>query len=160
MGEMADMLLEQAIEGDWTNWDMFDDEPVRPPKILKCSHCKKPNLVWRHIKDAWVMFEPNGKRLHTCEGYTPNLEVLKELARRQVESSRAKALNGLYNRMMKAGGFKKIVNIVTNEQLLDLFVRVNREHGVEYDDVGWGHKTDYSKQLAQIRAELLKRMNK
>jgi len=160
MGEMADMLLEQAIECEWTNWDMFDDEPVRAPKILKCSHCKKPNLVWRRILSNWVMFEPNGKRLHTCDGYTPNIDILKELARRQVESSRAKALNRLYDRMMNAGGFKKIANIVTSEQLLDLFIRVNREHGVEYDDVGWGHKTDYSKQLSQLRAEILKRMMK
>lgn len=160
MGEMADMLLEQAIESDWTNWDLWDDEPVRERKILKCSHCKKPNLVWRHIQKNWVLFEPNGKRLHTCDGYTPSMEVLKELAKRSVESSRAKELDHLYERMMKQGGVKRIIDIVTNEQLLQLFVRVNRAHGVEQDEIGWGWKTDYSKQIRQLKEEILRRMEK
>lgn len=158
MGEFADMLLDQALECDWTNWDLYDDEPVRPRKILKCSHCKKPNLVWRSIKDQWVMFESDGKRLHTCDGYTPSMEVLKELVHRSVQSSRSKELDNLYNRMMKQGGVKRIIGIVTNEQLLHLFVRVNQAHGVEYDDIGWGGKTDYSKQIRQLKSEILRRM--
>lgn len=160
MGEMADMLLEQALECDWTNWDLCDDEPVRPRKILKCSHCKKPNLVWRNIKNTWVLFEPNGKRLHTCESYTPPMEVLQEIVRRSIQSSRSNELNRLYERMMKNGGVKRIINMVTDEQLLQLFVRVNNAHGVEYDDVGWGMTTDYSKQISQLKNEILRRMTK
>ena len=107
------------------------------------------------------MFEPNGSRLHTCEGYTPQIEVLKELANTTINFHRIQELDKLYNRMMKAGGFKKIVNIVTNDQLIDLFVRVNRAHNDEnYNKFSWDGDYDHSKQLAQIKAELLKRMVK
>jgi hypothetical protein len=158
MGEMADMLLEQAIEGDWCEMEHWYD--ARPRKVLQCRACKKRNLCWHNVKGHWVLFEPDGSRLHTCSGYTPPIDVLKELAKSSINLTRMKELDKLYNRMMKAGGFRKIVNIVTDSQLLDLFVRVNREHNVEYEDVGWGRPTDYSKQLSHLRAELLKRMNK
>ncbi len=156
MGDMADMLIEQSIE-----WDSMEHWYCsRPSKVLQCSACRKRNLKWHNVKGYWVMFEPDGSRLHTCEGYTPHLTVLKELAKININLARMNDLDKLYHRMMKAGGFKKIVNIVTSAQLLDLFIRVTNEHGVEPDDVGNGRKTDYSKQLSQIRTEILRRMTK
>ena len=161
MGEMADLYLEQAIacESEWDDMEYWYNS--RPHKVVQCFMCKKKNLKWVNVKNHWVLFESDGVRLHTCKaGYTPHIDVLKELAAKSITLARIKELDKLYNRMMNAGGVKKIVNIVTDAQLLDLFIRVNRAHGVEYDDVGWGLPTDYSKQLTQLRAEILKRMSK
>ena len=158
MGDMADLLLEQSID----EWDGMEHWYCsRPKRVLACSFCGKKNLKWHTVKGHWVMFEPNGSRLHTCKGYTPQIEVLKELANTTINFHRIQELDKLYNRMMKAGGFKKIVNIVTNDQLIDLFVRVNRAHNDEnYNKFSWDGDYDHSKQLAQIKAELLKRMVK
>lgn len=160
---MADMLIEQATDGAWCDaWDCMEHwYDARPRKILQCSFCKKKNLQWHNVKGQWVMFEPNGERLHTCAKYSPPIEVLKELANASLNLSRMKELDKLYNRMMNAGGVKKIINVVTNQQLIDLFNRLNREHNVDNrDDIGWGMTTNYSKQLAQLREEIIRRMTK
>jgi hypothetical protein len=165
MGEMADMLLDQSID----EWDSMEHwYSCRPRKVIECYLCKKKNLKWHNVKGHWVLFEPDGSRLHTCKKgsgvngvYTAPLEVLKELAHQTINLARMKELDKLYNRMMNAGGFKKIANVVTDAQLIDLFIRLNREHNVDNrDDIGWGTTTDYSKQLAQLRNEILKRMAK
>jgi hypothetical protein len=164
MGDMADMLLDQSID----EWDSMEHwYSSRPRKVIQCYLCKKKNLKWHNVKGHWVLFEPDGSRLHTCKSgagvngvYTAPMEVLKELAHKNINLARMKELDKLYTKLMRPGGFKKIANIVTDAQLLDLFIRVNRAHGVQYDDVGWGLPTDYSKQLAQLRNEILKRMSK
>ena len=154
---MADMTLEQDCE-----WDSMEHwYSCRSPKVLRCSACKKKNLKWHRVKGYWVLFEPDGSRLHTCAGYTPPFDALKELAHATINVTRMNELEKLYTRMMKAGGLRKIINIVTDSQLLDLFIRVNREHKLEdRDDIGWGSITDYSKHLSQLRTEILRRMNK
>lgn len=149
MGEMADMLLDQIID-----WD-GDGENVGYRKELQCSHCNKRSLAWRKVNKKWVLFESNGN-VHSCHSYEPSLDVLKLLAKDNQEIIRRDALWRLTDKAKKRGGLKKIINLISDSELIDLyacFVRDDLRSEV-------GMPVSYKNELKLLKDELLRRLSK
>ena len=65
MGEMADWIIDQIIEG------MIDEEEDAIPSAISCKYCGKRGLVWYQFDDTkeWRLFDANENKLHKCETY-------------------------------------------------------------------------------------------
>jgi hypothetical protein len=154
MGEMADMLLAQAFD-DWES-----DEWVRSSLGKSCRHCNKTNLAWREVKKQWVLFEKNGN-MHHCHGYEPSLEVLKVIAQQSLEETRKDAIWRLYEKTKKRGNVRRMINLLSDEDLIDLYACFVRDAQRDYDapDVEKSFMS-YKNELKILRGELLHRMAK
>lgn len=150
-GEMADMLLEQALDCDGDGF--WEASPSRPRKVLKCRACRKPNLIWRKILDQWVMFESDTK-LHTCGGYEPPIEVLKHLASEVLTETKNGLIWRLMDKAKKRGGLLKLLPILPDDQLIDLYTCFVSDNTMD------SCKIDYEKEINLLRKELIKRMTK
>lgn len=153
MGDMADMLIDSAFD-DWSGeWS------YREPKILKCKSCKKPHLVWRRFGDRWVMMEQDGSP-HTCKGYSPPVEVFKELANEIRSSIKKKELWVLMDKAKKRGCIHSLLTVLPDDQLVDLYACFIRDDQRSYDNPDVGMSFGYENEMKLLRSEILKRMNK
>jgi hypothetical protein len=154
MGEMADMLLEQAFD-EWES-----DEWVRSSLGINCSHCNKSKLAWRNVNRKWILFERNGS-VHSCHGYEPPLEILKFLAKEALEDSRRDAQWRLFEKAKKRGSIKRMINILSDRELLDLYACFVRDDHQVYNSPNLGKShAPYKNELRVLREELLRRMEK
>lgn len=65
MGEYADLLIDQMIDG-WENRDEFFSKKRRGPTRVTCRHCGERDLRWQNIKGgAWRLHTKDGVR-HVC----------------------------------------------------------------------------------------------
>lgn len=155
MGEFADMFLDQCFdEGDE---DAFDGFGVR--KDLRCNHCNKRGLAWRQVKRKWVLFEKNGN-VHSCHGYEPPLEILKEIAKETLEHTRKDALWRLHDKAKKKGGIKRIINVVSDSELIDLYACFVRDEQSECDNPEVGMSFGYKNEIQLLKEEILRRISK
>lgn len=155
MGEFADMLLDQCFDEEGE--DAFDGFRVR--KDLRCNHCNKRGLAWRQIKRKWVLFEKNGN-VHSCHGYEPPIDILKAIAKETLEATRKDAQWRLLDKAKKKGGIKRIINIVSDEELIDLYACFVRDEQREYDNPEVGMSIGYKNEIQLLKEELLRRMLK
>lgn len=154
MGDMADMLLEQAFD-EWES-----DGWVRSSLGKSCRHCNKSKLAWRQVKKQWVLFEKNGN-VHHCHGYEPALDVLKEIALQALEETRKDAMWRLHEKAKKRGGVRKLINILSDSELIDLYACFVRDAQRDYDEPDVGKSfLSYKNELRILREELLHRMAK
>jgi len=153
MGEMADMLLDQIDE--WEPEDWWES----PRRILRCRQCGKRDLNWQNIKGIWTMFEPSGK-VHICGGYEPPLEVLKEIAKNVLSKTREDALWRLREKAKKRGGLVKLIPLLPDDQLVDLYACFVRDDQRNYDEPDIGMPLNYAREIAILKGEILKRMLK
>ena len=158
MGDMADMLLESCFD-DFMGWADEFGYPVRERKELRCSHCNKNKLAWRQVKKKWVLFERDGN-VHSCHGYEPPLEILKELAKQTLEEARKDALWRLQEKAKKRGGVKRMINIFSDQGLLDLYMCFVRDSQIDPEEVGMKFPFQYKNELNLLREEILRRMEK
>jgi len=89
MGEMADWTIEQIQNLEDGFYEEEPDEgscnTFKRKKPLICSRCKESKLIWRKIKERWVIFNLDGS-VHTCKGFEPPIEILREIAKeRRIE---------------------------------------------------------------------------
>jgi hypothetical protein len=155
MGDMADFTLDCALHE--LDENSSGEYYVRPLRVLKCKSCKKPHLVWRKFNERWVMMEQDGSP-HTCKGYSPPIEVFKTLADEAMAKKREKEMWILRDKAKKRGGLQKMINIITDEQLVDLytcFVRDDQYTQINPDvGMNWG----YGHEISILKTEILKRM--
>jgi len=153
MGDMADMLIEQGFEqmADGDTWG----EP-RSRRSLRCRQCGKTPLNWRMILDIWVMFEKSGK-VHTCGGYEPPIEVLKELAKEVLAETKEDLQWKNLDKAKKRGGLLKLMPVLPDDQLIDLYASFIRD---DCGEPNVGMSFSYKKEIALIRTELIQRMSK
>jgi hypothetical protein len=149
MEDMADMLIDSD----------FDDWSYSEPKILKCKSCKKPSLIWRKFDDRWVMMEKDGSP-HTCKGYSPPIEVFKELADEMRLSIKKKEMWTLMDKAKKRGGIQRMSNIIGDEQLVDLYACFIRDDQRNKDNPDVGMSFGYKNEINLLKAEILKRLHK
>lgn len=149
MGDMADLLIEQTID-DWED----DGYGPAPRRVLRCRQCGKRDLNWQQIKGVWTMFEKNGK-VHICGGYEPPIEVLREIAKEVLQKTREEMQWRLFDKAKKRGGLMKLMPLLSDDQLLELYVCFIRD-GLGEPDVGMG--ISYEREIAILKSEILKRM--
>jgi hypothetical protein len=151
MGDIADMLIDRGFEelADGDTWG----EPG-PRRTLRCRQCGKTPLNWRKILDIWVMFEKNGK-VHTCCGYEPPIEVLKELAKEVMADTKEKLQWQNLDKAKERGGLIKLMPLLPDDQLIDLYASFIRDNCGE-PDVGMSFS--YKNEIALLKQEILQRM--
>lgn len=156
MGEMADLLLEQCHD-----FDCDCPEDIFPPshfkRELRCKSCSKGNLHWRRINEIWTMFETNGS-VHTCHGYEPHISVLKKLAQESLERHKRYSLWALRDKAKERGSLHKMLNVITDDQLVDLFACFVRDDQSLKDNPDIGMPLSYKNELQILRKEILKRL--
>ncbi len=152
MGDIADMLIEQMMDEGGEDWEMG----VSPRKVLKCRFCKKPNLVWRKILDQWVMFESDTK-VHTCGGYEPPIEVMKEITTEVLAKTREKIEWRNFDRAKKRGGLIKLLPVIPDDQLVNLYACfISDREQCE----GVSEHSRYENEIEILHKEILRRMTK
>jgi len=152
MGEMADWYLEQAID----EWE--PDYYERPRRSLRCRQCGKRDLNWQLIQGVWTMFE--GDKVHICSGYEPPIEVLREVAKRVLAKTRENEQWRLFDKAKKRGGLLKLLPLLTDEQLVELYACFVRDDQRNYDEPDIGMPLNYKREIAVLKGEILKRMMK
>lgn len=155
MGDMADFYLDSTLDDFYGESDDLNCY-VRRRRVLRCRQCGKPNLNWRMIQDRWVMFEKDGK-VHTCGGYEPPIEILKELAKEVVAETREGLIWRLMDKAKKRGGMIKLLPILPDDQLIDLYACFIRDDCGEPD---FGMSIGYEREIKMLKEEILKRMLK
>jgi hypothetical protein len=155
MGEFADMFLEQCFD----DWDEEGFQGVGIRKELRCNHCNKRGLAWRQVKRKWVLFEKNGN-VHSCHGYEPPIDILKEIAKETLETTRKDAQWRLLDKAKKKGGIKRIINIISDEELIDLYACFVRDEQSEHDNPEVGMSFGYKNEIQLLKDEILRRMLK
>lgn len=152
MGDMADLFLEQNL--DFDTCDGWEQE-----KDLRCKHCRKRLLAWRQVGRRWVLIEWNGTP-HSCHGYEPPLDVLKVLAKETQETIKKEALWHLVDRAKKRGCLKKMINIIPDADLVDLYACFVRDQQREQDNPEVGMSVSYKNELKLLKDEILRRIAK
>lgn len=105
------------------------------------------------------MFEANG-RVHICGGYEPPVEVLKEIAREVLAKTREDAMWRLRDKAKKRGGLIKLLPILPDDQLVELYACFVRDDQRNYDEPDIGMPSNYAREIAILKGEILKRMMK
>ena len=152
MGEMADMILDSVD---------FWDEPdgIYEHKPLKCRGCGNKGLEWRKIEGIWTMMEIDGG-VHTCEKYSPPIDVLKFLAKEVTKKTKEDNLWRLRERMRGPSGITQLVKTISDSDLIDLYTSFVRDDQRYYDDPPIGISFGYSREVELLKKELLRRLNK
>lgn len=155
MGDMADMIADSW--GDES--DAFYDDENKTRNELKCRSCKKGNLSWRRISGTWVMMEKN-ESIHKCEGYEPPIEALKVVADEILKKIKEETFWKLKDEAKQRGGLTKLKNIVSDEQLIDLYSSFIRDEQRNYDEPDIGMPISYYQEISMLKKEILRRMSK
>lgn len=159
MGEFADMFMDESFF-DFSDLDYDTDlGGGYSRRELRCKHCNKGKLAWRQVKKTWVLMEKTGK-VHSCHGYEPPLDILKELAKETLAETRKEAMWKLQDKAKKRGGIKRLINILSDADLVDLYACFVRDDQRDHDfpDVGMG--STYKNELSALRTEILHRISK
>jgi hypothetical protein len=151
MGEMADMITDNWDD----NWD--DSDMLSRSKVLKCRACNKSNLIWRKILDQWVMFETNVK-VHTCGGYEPPIDVLKHIASEVLVKTQEESKWRLFDRAKNRGGLLKLLTVIPDDQLVDLYACFIRDKQLHSSNPDVGMNKSYDKEIEVLRKEIIQRM--
>ncbi len=161
MGDMADMIVDSCLEDD--SDELYDIGYYnKPRKQLKCRSCKKEGLSWRKISGQWVMMENSGA-IHICEGYEPPVEVLKIVANEVISETKKNIIWKIKEKSKERGGLTKLINILPDDQLLDLYTSFVKDEQRNYDepDVGMGIPSAvYGREISFLKKEILRRMNR
>ena len=156
MGDMADFYNECYMEDFYGEYDSDPDWSIPPnPKYTRkeiyCGHCNKKGLNWKPWKDSWVLFEKSG-----VPDIAYQLIFLKKIANDKLIQRREQFNDRMFNRSFKFNGIKRIITLLSNEQLIDLY-----ERWIAYakDENGYRNYL-YENKIEELRLELLKRLNK
>lgn len=145
MGDAADMLMDYD-EGESDDISCYE----RKRRVIRCRQCGKNPLNWRKILDIWVMFEKSGK-VHTCGGYEPPIEVLKELSKEVLAETKEKLQWQNLDKAKKRGGLIKLIPLLPDDQLIDLYTSFIRDSCGDPD-------VEYKNEMKVLKAEILQRM--
>lgn len=158
VGDIADMIIDSCYDNDCPD-ELFDVGYYKSRRELKCRSCNKGDLSWRKISGNWVMIENTGG-VHICEGYEPPIEVLKIIANEVTKETKKNILWNLKDKARERGGLNKLINILPDEQLIDLYLSFIRDDQLTIDnpDVGMSMPC-YSREISFLRKEILRRMN-
>lgn len=152
MGDISDILLESSF-------DDYEYENISERrKSVRCSHCNTNGLAWKVVKRRWVLFEINGD-VHSCHGYEPRLEVLKEIASKALKNSKIDAEWRIREKAKERGGLEKLMPVITNDQLIELYACFVRDQQLEHDEPDVGKPISYKNEIQLLKNELLHRMN-
>lgn len=155
MGDIADM----HADAFWDDPDeLYDIGYYRARKELRCRSCGKRELFWRKVSGNWIMMEQDNK-VHQCEGYEPPLESLKVIADEILKETRKETLWKLKDKAKERGGLTKLINIITDEQLLDLYTSFVKDEQRNYDEPDIGMPISYGREISFLKKEILRRMN-
>ena len=155
MGDIADMHADSL----WDHPDeVFDTGYYRHTKPLKCRSCGKGNLSWRKILGRWIMMEKSGG-VHTCDNYEPPIDILKIIAKENLDKEKENVIWKLKDKAKERGGLTKLINIISNEQLIELYTSFVRDDQRDIDDPPIGISFGYGKEIAFLKKEILRRMN-
>lgn len=155
MGDIADMHADAL----WDDPDeLFDVGYYRSRKALRCRSCGKGDLLWRKVSGNWIMMEQDG-RVHRCEGYEPPIESLKVIANEIIKETKEEALWKLKDKAKQRGGLTKLINIISDEQLLELYTSFVRDDQHNYDEPDIGMSFGYGREISFLKKEILRRMN-
>lgn len=155
MGDIADMHAESLYDD---HDELYDVGYYRVRKELRCRSCGKRELFWRKVSGNWIMMEQNNK-VHQCEGYEPPLESLKIIANEVLKETKEETLWKLKDKAKERGGLTKLINIITDEQLLDLYTSFVKDDQRNYDDPPIGMSFGYGREISFLKKEILRRMN-
>jgi len=139
--------------------DFIDDfEFDYPSRELRCKHCNKRNLAWRKVKKSWVLIEKSGK-VHSCHGYEPSLDTLKELAKETLSEVKKDAIWKLFDKVKKRGSLQRLINILSDDDLLDLYACFIRDEQRDHDFPDVGISNPCKNQILVLRKEILRRIS-
>lgn len=155
MGDIADMHVESLY--DYSD-ELYDVGYYRARKELRCRSCGKSNLLWRKVSGNWIMMEQD-KKVHQCEGYEPPIESLKIIANEVIKETKEEMLWKLKERAKERGGLTKLINIIMDEQLLDLYTSFVKDEQRNYDEPNIGMPLSYGREISFLKKEILRRMN-
>lgn len=155
MGDIADMLIESSC--DYSD-ELYDVGYYGARKTLRCRSCGKQDLFWRKVSGNWIMMEQDTK-IHQCEGYEPPIESLKIIANEVLKETKEETLWKLKDKAKERGGLTKLINIITDEQLLDLYTSFVKDEQRNYDDPDIGMPISYGREISFLKKEILRRMS-
>jgi len=99
------------------------------------------------------MFESDTK-VHTCGGYEPPIDVLKYIAAEVLAKTKEDVEWRNFDSAKKRGGLIKLLNVIPNDQLIDLYACFVSDDSMSSDG------KSYEKEITIIRKELIRRMTK
>lgn len=135
---------------DFFDWEAEFYDPL-PRKKLVCRHCNKSNgLFWRQISKQWIIHEKNGS-VHSCDGYQIPIELLKEAVKVNTQIARKNAIRNLYDKARKRGGIKRVINLVSDEDLIALLTCFVKDSVNSFC---------YEIQIQALKEEIFRRMSK
>ena len=155
MGDIADMLIESSC--DYSD-ELYDVGYYRARKELRCRSCGKRNLFWRKVSGNWIMMEQDTK-IHQCEGYEPSIESLKIIANEVLKETKEETLWKLKDKAKERGGLTKLINIITDDQLVDLYTSFVKDEQRNYDEPDIGMPLSYGREISFLKKEILRRMS-
>lgn len=156
MGDIADMHAESLYDD---NEELYDIGYYRARKELRCRSCGKGGLLWRKVSNNWIMME-NDNKVHQCGGYEPPIESLKIVANEVLKETKEETFWKLKDKAKKRGGLTKLINIITDDQLIELYTSFVKDEQHHYDepDIGMSIST-YGREISFLKKEILRRMN-
>ncbi len=159
MGDIADMLIDQGFEQLADGDDLgYPYEYPYERKRLRCKGCGKKNLEWRRIYNRWTIMEIDGG-VHTCHKYSPSIEVLKVLAEEVTKKTKEDVFWNLFEKAKGRGGLTQLINIVSDNDLVDLYTAFVRDDQRYHDDPPIGISLGYKNEILTLKNEILRRMN-
>jgi hypothetical protein len=158
MGDIADMMAFDYFDFEDAGYDYYERKPP-----TRCRGCGSKELDWRHICGHWTLMEKSGGA-HICHKYSPPIEVLKALAEEVTKKTKEDALWRLREKAKKRGGLTQLINIISDQDLLDLYAAFVKDNMPRYDDpevgMGFGIYPSYDRELSLLKNEILRRMTK
>jgi hypothetical protein len=157
MGDIADMMSFDEYDFEDGGYDYYKRQP------LCCTGCGNQDLRWESICGKWIMMEKSGG-VHICHKYSPPTEVLKHLAKEVTKNTKEYVLWRLREKANKRGGLTQLVNIISDQDLLDLYISFVKDNMPRYDEsefgMGFGIYPSYDKEISVLKEEILRRMSK
>jgi len=155
MGDIADMMAFDYDDFEDAGYEYYERKPP-----TRCRGCGKKDLDWRHICGYWTMMEKSGG-VHTCHKYSPHIEVLKALAEEVMRKTKKAALWNLYEKAKKRGGLTQLINIVSDQDLIDLYASFVKDNISQYYEPEIGISSiipAYDMEISILKKEILRRM--
>jgi hypothetical protein len=153
MGEFADMTLDEC------DWDWEDAGLPKRKIVIACRGCKKSGLKWRRVDDIWVLMESTGG-VHSCATYTPPINALKKISKEVVANVKLEELWRLKEQSKEGrDNLIKMLPVLTNAQLIDLYSCFVRDDQMEYDEPDIGMPISYKHEISLLKKEILARLD-
>jgi len=150
MGDIADMDADSMWVDDYYSYPHYIENP-------KCKGCGTTHVRWGKYKTKWILVNDNDAP-HRCKKYELPIEVMKDLALENLKRQKKIKSDRIFQKSMGYNGIKRVVNeLVTNEQLLDLYTRWVDYSAKDACNNSGGFRI-YDNKVLELKQELLKRL--